>query len=469
MIETIHKKEVTTEETDKKQNLVFKMPKNIKQIGKTGYNPEIYIEDYAESYLRRLSECDYTECRVAVLVGEVVQLEKNRIVFVQGAVEAEGAVQENELHFTQAIWDTVYEQMKTYFPNREVVGWFLGGPGFLLEAEEMLLRTHLDQFAGKDRVFYKVDSVEKEAKFYLYEHSCLSLRSGFYIYYEKNEEMQNYMLSRKVTHGTEFGFEEPTVKELRQVLQKKQQEQQEAFAEPLRKKYGKQSAIKQKVVPRKQKELSEQEMEEIKNQEEIKHPEPSDFQAASTGQNVSGVTRLFYIAGTLAAFTILIIGMAVLQNLEPQESMQNTLNPQNAEQMFSPTPEFVPQITKAQIQEEESKDIFSYLESQGVVLNQTVTETPTVSEAQVPKEDSIPTEAPTVTPTFVPGESEEVLSESGINSETYISYTVQPGDTLAGICYKQYGNTSRMQEIQTINQIANENKIYSGQVLLLPE
>ena len=62
MIETIHKKEVTTEEIAKKQNLVFKMPKNIKQIGKTGYNPEIYIEDYAESYLRRLSECDYTEC-----------------------------------------------------------------------------------------------------------------------------------------------------------------------------------------------------------------------------------------------------------------------------------------------------------------------------------------------------------------------------------------------------------------------
>ena len=80
MIETIHKKEVTTEETTKKQNLVFKMPKNIKQIGKTGQNPEIYIEDYAESYLRRLSECDYTECRAAVLVGEVVQLEKNRVM-----------------------------------------------------------------------------------------------------------------------------------------------------------------------------------------------------------------------------------------------------------------------------------------------------------------------------------------------------------------------------------------------------
>lgn len=465
MIETIHKKEVTAEETAKKQNLVFKMPKNIKQIGKTGHNPEIYIEDYAESYLRRLSECDYTECRAAVLVGEVVQLEKNRVVFVQGAVEAEGAVQENELHFTQAVWDTVYEQMKTYFPNREVVGWFLGGPGFLLEAEEMLLRTHLDQFAGKDRIFYKVDSVEKEARFYLYERSCLCSRSGFYIYYEKNEEMQNYMLSRKMTHSTEFGFEEPTVKELRQILQKKQQEQQEASAELVHKRSGKQSVLKQKGMGKIQEDLSVQEREEAEKQEK------SDLQVASAGQNVSGVTRLFYIAGTLAAFTILIIGMAVLQNLEPQESMQNTLNPQNVGELLSPTPEFLPQITKTQtqMQEEESKDIFSYLESQGVILNQTVTEVPVASEVPTKAADIEPTTKPTVTPTSVPGESEEVLSDNSIYAESYISYTVQPGDTLAGICYRQYGNTVRMQEVQTINQIANENKIYSGQVLLLPE
>lgn len=469
MIETIHEKEVTTEETAKKQNLVFKMPKNIKQIGKTGYNPEIYIEDYAESYLRRLSECDYTECRAAILVGEVVQLEKNRVVFVQGAVEAEGAVLENELHFTQAVWDTVYEQMKTYFPNREVIGWFLGGPGFLLEAEEMLLRTHLDQFAGKDRIFYKVDSVEKEAKFYLYEHSCLCARSGFYIYYEKNEEMQNYMLSRKATRGTELGFEEPTVKELRQVLQKKQQEQQEASAESLRKRNGKQSVLKQKIAPKMQEEFPVQGKKEAEKQEEIKLQEKSDLQVASAGQNVSGVTRLFYIAGTLAAFTIFIIGMAVLQNLEPQESMQNTLNTQNAGEILSPTPEFLPQITEQQIQEEESTDIFSYLESQGVILNQTVTEVPVTSEVPTKVVEIQSTPKLTVTPTSVPGESEEVLSDNAIDIESYISYTVQPGDTLAGICYRQYGNTIRMQEIQTINQIANENKIYSGQVLLLPE
>ena len=436
MVETIHKKEVTSEETEKKPNLVFKMPKNIKQIGKTGQNPEIYIEDYAESYLRRLSECDYTECRAAVLVGEVVQLEKNRVIFIQGAVEAEGAVQENELHFTQGVWDQVYEQMKQYFPNREVVGWFLGGPGFLLEAEEMLLRTHLDQFAGKDRVFYKVDSVEKEARFYLYEQSCLCMRHGFFIYYEKNEEMQNYMLSRKVTRATELGFEEPTVKELRQVLQKKQREQKQ----------------EQEHQPEK---ILLEEKKQLQGQPE----EPAE-------QNLSGVTRLFYIAGTLAAFTVLIIGMAVLQNLKNKEPMQDTLQ-QSIKATAVPTPGILPQATKeAEREEMKGEDIFSYLESQGVMVNQDVTMAPVITEEPEPTKEA----EKTVSPTSLPGASKEVSSENGIStSEELLHYTVQPGDTLAGICYRQYGSTARMEEIKTLNQIANENKIYSGQLLLLPE
>ena len=103
----------------------------------------------------------------------------------------------------------------------------------------------------------------------------------------------------------------------------------------------------------------QQEKEEEKR-EIVEAVETSDFQAASAGQNVSGVTRLFYIAGTLAAFTILIIGMAVLQNLDPKNSMQDTLNSQTEGIISSSPPDFVPQITEAQIQEEESTDIFSY-------------------------------------------------------------------------------------------------------------
>ena len=73
-------------------NQLLKLPKHIKQMGLPGNNPEIYIEDYAEGYVRRLAAGDYTECRVAVLVGEFIKSEGKRYVFIRGAVEAEDAV-----------------------------------------------------------------------------------------------------------------------------------------------------------------------------------------------------------------------------------------------------------------------------------------------------------------------------------------------------------------------------------------
>ena len=434
MVEKIHEKEVTLEENNKKQNLLFKMPKNIKQIGKTGQNPEIYIEDYAESYLKRLSECDYTECRAAVLVGEVVQMEKNRVIFIRGAIEAEGAVKDNELHFTQDIWNTIYEEMKTYFPNKEVVGWFLGGPGFLLEAEEMLLRTHLDQFAGKDRVFYKIDSIERETKFYLYEQSKLCARPGFFIYYEKNEEMQNYMLSRKASHGSEIGLEEPTLRELRQVLHKKQQEKEQ------------------------------QEQREIKK--EVEKKIKKEGQTSSENKNISGITRLFYTTGALATFTLVLVGVAVLQNIEKIKKMQSTWK--QTEEIVEQAPSISPPTPTQQTPIKQSEnDIFSYLESQGVVLS---TEEENSETIVLEDEEETSLLETMMTPTPIPGEAEQVLADNSItHAEDFIQYEVKKGDTLAGICYRMYGTVSRMEEIKALNQIANEDKIFSGQMLLLPQ
>ena len=104
-------------------NVLFKLPKHIKQMGLAGNNPEIYIEDYAEGYLRRLAGSDYTECRVAVLVGEFVKVEGKRYVFIRGAIEAEEVWKENAICFTSEVWASVYEKIKRYFPQYEA--WFL--------------------------------------------------------------------------------------------------------------------------------------------------------------------------------------------------------------------------------------------------------------------------------------------------------------------------------------------------------
>lgn len=47
-------------------------------------------------------------------------------------------------------------------------------------------------------------------------------------------------------------------------------------------------------------------------------------------------------------------------------------------------------------------------------------------------------------------------------------YVVQPGDTLRTICFEAYGNYDRVDEICELNGIENPNNIFYGQKLLLP-
>ena len=47
-------------------------------------------------------------------------------------------------------------------------------------------------------------------------------------------------------------------------------------------------------------------------------------------------------------------------------------------------------------------------------------------------------------------------------------YRVQDGETLYGICLKLYGDGRMMDEICSLNGLEDENKIMSGQNLILP-
>jgi nucleoid-associated protein YgaU len=49
-----------------------------------------------------------------------------------------------------------------------------------------------------------------------------------------------------------------------------------------------------------------------------------------------------------------------------------------------------------------------------------------------------------------------------------VSYIVQKGDTLLGICRRQYGSADRLAEVEQLNGITDPDAIYVGQQLLLP-
>ena len=426
-------------------NQLLKLPRHIKQMGLPGNSPEIYIEDYAEGYLRRLAASDYTECRVAVLVGEFMKSEGKRYVFIRGAIEAEEVWKDNSVCFTSEVWAGIYEKIKRYFPRYEAIGWFLGGPEFLTEITDEIRQIHTDWFGGRDRVLYRVDPVEKEATFYLYDKGELKQWPGYSIYYEKNEEMQDYLVAG-APPSVDEGYTEPVLAE-----------------------------ITRKVGRKEETEAEEGEEREKSGPEQGKRPEHESRITEFPGGKRPEKANSGHGVGIAAAIALLAIGAFALRENEIKQ-LWNSGGETTATPVPGPTSNAAlgegerstvqvnagvgPTMSPTQNPGEMS----SLLEGEFIPI----TEAPYSLEGGEVSED---TTNPTVTPDDTPEGAVTPVPEA-VDTETLPLnlklYVVQKGDTLAGICRDFYGDLVRMEEIMGINQITDENWIYAGQELYLP-
>lgn len=170
------------------------LPNNRRQIGAPEQGePEVFIEDYAFSFAKELAERDYTGCVVGVLVGEYVEGSQKDKILVRGVLETKEVMAHDKICFTEDNWSGIYRNIRDFFPKEQIVGWFLGGPGFLLEDTQRQKKIQEDNFGGGDKILLKADSAEKEQKVLFYKEGELKELPGYYIYYERNAEMQNYM------------------------------------------------------------------------------------------------------------------------------------------------------------------------------------------------------------------------------------------------------------------------------------
>lgn len=176
------------------------LPKNIRQIGAPSGNIRIYIEDYVMTYLNQMANPNSTFARGAILVGESAKSENGEVIFISGALPAQNLELDlEETTFDGDTWSYIYQEVKTYFPDLEVMGWFLSRMGFSTEVNDMIVKLHLDNFPGPDKVLYIMDALEGEDAFYMAEGEYLHRQSGYYIYYARNEAMQNFMIESKGT------------------------------------------------------------------------------------------------------------------------------------------------------------------------------------------------------------------------------------------------------------------------------
>lgn len=422
MIETVYSNENGEANRTGRIQTSFKMPKNIRQVGKSNATRKIYVEDYVMSFIKQLAGEDYSRYKIAVLVGQNVKQEGCRSLFIYGAVEVADMDDTGDITFSNDTWTAIYESIKKYFVEAEILGWFLGGPGYLLEEKEKILKAHIDNFAGADKTLLTFDNMEKEEAFHIYESNRLVKQEGYYIYYEKNEEMQNYIIEHnKPPESTEANYDDRVSREIRSVIQSK------------------------KPAP----------VQENKN-----------------------VTRLMYAAGTLLAVIILVVGAAMLSNYDQMKNMQKALDSlsRNLEQVESvfvkENKDPASKLTKEETKMDSNDSSETGNKEDSLNVNVVPGELEPLEEEKEPdsgeelvddEEDEAAAEEKKDSSSKENDETEDVKDEKEVKY-----YTVTSGDSLAGISYKLYNSANYISVIKKLNNIEDEDMIYIGQKLIVP-
>lgn len=312
-------------------------PRNIRQIGEPGKEKRIYLEDYAVAYLR--------EVKGAVLFGELVRIHSARCYFISGAVEIP------EGDFSEENWNYVTAEAEKAFEGLRVIGWFLRAEEIPEELNEEDMHVYKEHFPGREAVLVVYNELEQEEAVYLTLDGFLQKQPGHYIYYEKNPQMQEYLVSRNLGKSVEKEavISDHAIQSFRRILGSKKQEEdkeekeeKEEAAErkasaslPLKsfwKKEVQAGAEKETAVPETENTGKETGIEEKKEKAEKMEETAGEKAGEDAGEEERGRTspkirtlHFLYTASTFLVLTILVIGVTMINNYDRMKKMEQTM------------------------------------------------------------------------------------------------------------------------------------------------
>ncbi|MDO5417737.1 MAG: LysM peptidoglycan-binding domain-containing protein [Lachnospiraceae bacterium] len=201
-----------------------KLPKNIRQIGERDDRIRVYMEDYVNTYLKRLVPAGGRDLRAGLLLGNAEDHGGVPYVFIDGAVEMEDVGAEGgKVVFTEEAWKRVYQRMEEMFPKRTVQGWFLCTVPDGQLSPLNYWKEHTQYFAGKNRLMYMNHALEGEEAIYITSSDGFDKLRGHCIYYERNQMMQDYMVLRKEAPKVENGGSDPVIRDFRRKMEQKKE------------------------------------------------------------------------------------------------------------------------------------------------------------------------------------------------------------------------------------------------------
>ena len=206
-----------------KKNNIHTLPKNVRQVGDVDLDKRVYIEDYAFAFIKERALDSEEEGRVGILLGEEQKVEGETYVFVRGALEVINAsVYDGRVSFTEETWPPVNTARNTYFPGMDIVGWYLVSSSIKPEKNISLERTHIDSI-GRYKVLLYVNPAEQAEDMYSCFDGGLEPLDGYMVYFDKNEEMQSYMIAVRAEEKT-TAADDMAIKRYRQAMRDNKKE-----------------------------------------------------------------------------------------------------------------------------------------------------------------------------------------------------------------------------------------------------
>lgn len=405
-----NKSESTGKNTAK--STAIRVPKNIKQIGDVSSSRKIYIEDYAFTYINSIAYGAPEEEQAGVLLGECQRTENEKCLFIKGVIKAKHTEEPRKqgIFFDEKIWSGIYSDIEKYFPDLQVVGWFASLPNITTERMHYLKHVHLDNFAGNMKTMYLINTLDKEENFYLYENGDLKKQKGYVCFYERNYEMQEYMLEKRGSRSVENPEKDRVMKSIRSIIQEKEELQQQK-------------------------------------------------------RNAT----FMYGISTFMVVVVLVIGINMMNSYEKMKSFDRSLNNivtqisnlngkgtgTDGEGVAAGSDEIVP-VNKL------SGNVYPTEKSQ----ENTQETTAAVQEITKGVQDA--TNAPQEMPENTAPQTTEAEASIESVQPQYETYIVQKGDTIMSICKHHYGSASKYSEVVEFNQLEDANKLYVGQEIKLP-
>ena len=177
-------------------------PKNVRQIGNVSDEPKIYVEDYVDTYLSQLRTRAVDKPLAALLVGEIAEQEGQAVVYISGALQMkEIKIEGTEIQIEKETQEELEKDVKKYFSKSDTVGWCLIENGHPMSLNRGANKIHGKLFGKENSIFIWKDAVENDEMFSAYKYGELMQMGGHYIYYEKNPDMQNYMINTRKQNG----------------------------------------------------------------------------------------------------------------------------------------------------------------------------------------------------------------------------------------------------------------------------